>query len=425
MKFLKTHILFLSAYVGSGDYEEYYEYDDYDDPDKDPDESISSSLSTSTSTTPGTTITQHSSTYDQYPTTSLQSETHPHRHHHGEIRPIDDTEPSIQVAREPDLEKIHTEPTSTSEFEETEIYFSPEYTSPETSSTPLQTPATTTSTTTAATTTASTTTTTTSTTTTTTTTPSTPITEVSETKPEIVTPVSGLYKPSETLETDDEYDDYDEGDDEEAITEVPFTRNEVSLSENEREPILPEIITDTETTPVEVITMKSKTDPIEFEFDTIPTVKTTEDIRTTSVATEETVPSVTTTEMPLPISTVSTTSSITEKITTLEEEESTTIKHTTVRHTVSSTTTQKATTPQVTESIEYEVKNFPPTIQIRLNRIAVTAGKHFSKLVPEDMFTDMEDGNNLKLEFLDKDENPVNKSSWCQFNLKKREIYGL
>lgn len=55
----------------------------------------------------------------------------------------------------------------------------------------------------------------------------------------------------------------------------------------------------------------------------------------------------------------------------------------------------------------------------------VTAGKPFVVAIPTDVFYDNEDETNLKLELVDKNEQPLDKSFWIQFNAEKREIYGL
>lgn len=64
-------------------------------------------------------------------------------------------------------------------------------------------------------------------------------------------------------------------------------------------------------------------------------------------------------------------------------------------------------------------------IKARLAKLAVTAGKPFSHIVPMDTFYDTEDGTNLKLELLDKYERPLEAKSWIQYNTESRTIYGL
>lgn len=64
-------------------------------------------------------------------------------------------------------------------------------------------------------------------------------------------------------------------------------------------------------------------------------------------------------------------------------------------------------------------------IKSRLPKQPVTAGKVFSLIVPQELFVDNEDGINLRLELLDKNELALPQNSWIQFNPEKREIYGL
>lgn len=55
----------------------------------------------------------------------------------------------------------------------------------------------------------------------------------------------------------------------------------------------------------------------------------------------------------------------------------------------------------------------------------VTAGKFFKITIPEDTFYDKEDGSKLKLVLLDRNEEPIVKSAWIQFDDVNRVIYGL
>lgn len=75
--------------------------------------------------------------------------------------------------------------------------------------------------------------------------------------------------------------------------------------------------------------------------------------------------------------------------------------------------------------VEPENINNPPVIKVRLQKVAWTAGKPFTHIVPLDTFYDAEDGTNLKLELLDKHEKPLESKSWIQFNPETRHIYGL
>lgn len=89
---------------------------------------------------------------------------------------------------------------------------------------------------------------------------------------------------------------------------------------------------------------------------------------------------------------------------------------------VAPSTTTRTTT---TEFIEPEPLNYAPTIRNRYPKQAVTAGKSFSFIVPLETFHDTEDGHNLKLQLLDKNDNTLKPNSWIQFNSSKREVYGL
>ncbi|XP_063700769.1 dystroglycan 1 isoform X2 [Culicoides brevitarsis] len=89
------------------------------------------------------------------------------------------------------------------------------------------------------------------------------------------------------------------------------------------------------------------------------------------------------------------------------------------------TTTQIITQRTTTQEPEPEVRNTPPMLRNRLPKTPVTAGKAFKIAVPEENFYDAEDGTNLNLELLDKNEHVLKSDSWIQFNQKTREIYGL
>lgn len=111
-------------------------------------------------------------------------------------------------------------------------------------------------------------------------------------------------------------------------------------------------------------------------------------------------------------------------------QETTTPERTTVTQPTTSTTTPLPTTTTIqtttTEAyIEPENINNAPVIKSRLVKLAVTAGKPFNHIVPLSTFYDAEDGTNLKLELLDKQERPLEAKSWIQFNAETRNIYGL
>lgn len=79
----------------------------------------------------------------------------------------------------------------------------------------------------------------------------------------------------------------------------------------------------------------------------------------------------------------------------------------------------------MTTEPELEIVNNHPIIKIRLPKLAATAGKQFTHIVPLDTFYDAEDGTNLQLTLLDKHNQPLESKSWIQFNPQTREIYGL
>ncbi|XP_022912998.2 uncharacterized protein [Onthophagus taurus] len=242
------------------------------------------------------------------------------------------------------------------------------------------------------------------------------------------TTVSVLPKKSTTI--------IDEEDDDKTKIEVTsYIDNEVtSTTEIEKEIITsPTTTTSTTTSSTTTTTLPPSTTTTTTTSTTIlPPI-----LLTTNSTESQTTPITSTTETLLKLSTTTesanintTLSEVVESTTQLgpsteetnDTQEETVVKQTTLRHI---TTTQKPTSRVTTETIIYEVRNFPPTLQNRLNRVAATAGKAFNFTIPEDTFSDLEDGTNLKLEFLDAEGRPVDKYSWCQFRQEAREIYGL
>lgn len=90
-------------------------------------------------------------------------------------------------------------------------------------------------------------------------------------------------------------------------------------------------------------------------------------------------------------------------------------------------TTERPSTARTTEEVVYGVKNIQPTIDHRLAKQVAVAGKVFSFVIPEDTFSDLEDGNtrNLRLIFKTKEGTSVPPTSWLQFSPEKQEVYGL
>lgn len=96
------------------------------------------------------------------------------------------------------------------------------------------------------------------------------------------------------------------------------------------------------------------------------------------------------------------------------------LTHTTTRQPETSSTTDAST-----DYVEPRQENSSPIIKMRLQKLAVTSGKAFSFVVPEETFIDAEDQTNLRLELTDKSGQELKPTSWLQFNADKREIYGL
>ncbi|XP_041448030.1 dystroglycan isoform X7 [Drosophila obscura] len=96
---------------------------------------------------------------------------------------------------------------------------------------------------------------------------------------------------------------------------------------------------------------------------------------------------------------------------------------TTTRATPEATST--VSTFASTDYVEPQPENSVPIIKTRLQKLAVTSGKAFTMIVPEDTFWDAEDQGNLRLELTDKDGHELKSNSWLQFNADKRELYGL
>ncbi|XP_065166984.1 dystroglycan 1 [Atheta coriaria] len=254
---------------------------------------------------------------------------------------------------------------------------------------------------------------------------------------------------------DEDEEEYEDEDDPESETELPdFGQLPVDVKPHlelvtERDDAFPDVQSTKiielvpETTPLSTTTSTTTTTttttttpmPATTTIAAVPVTSTSSLPSTTTLAattqsttveqTESTtVPDTPPTTLVTEAVTTTTTTTTTERPTTEAEPETTTsIKQTTVRHLP--TTTQSASTAAQTETVEFELKNFPPSIQNRLKRIATTAGKAFNYIVPLDTFTDVEDGTDLVLELLDADGKALNKSSWCQFNQGSREIYGL
>lgn len=396
---------------GSGDYDYDDQYDEYDDEDIADNEKPVEKAKVSTKATTTTAVISTPST-EATTTSSTTTESHPHRHHHGELKPL---EPDVHAVNQPPVYQAipETSINITSNIIEDTL---PEVTLPITpltvltsSTEKLTTPEKVTERTVVS------------------SSPSSSTTYRSTVRqPEATTNQASVLESEKTSDYDNY--DYEDEDDEESETVVPesTTKKKTLVTDiieiDTEEPVFevtfkPKVTTTTENpeiATVSVLVTESETALKETPPTTLEETQSTLDFNVTKVPlTAATTPTTTTT-----------TTTTTFRTTTETEEEDTTLKQTTLRH-VASTPKTTATVHQYTESIEYEVKNFPPTIQNRLKRLPVTAGKMFSYIIPQDTFTDMEDGTNLLLEFLSSDGQPVKNDSWCQFNARKREIYGL
>lgn len=82
-------------------------------------------------------------------------------------------------------------------------------------------------------------------------------------------------------------------------------------------------------------------------------------------------------------------------------------------------------TPSITDDIE--PKNFKPIIAHRLKKIAATAGKILRFKIPENTFSDVEDGStsHLNLNFKNLDETPIPTNSWIKFDRKNQELLAM
>lgn len=83
------------------------------------------------------------------------------------------------------------------------------------------------------------------------------------------------------------------------------------------------------------------------------------------------------------------------------------------------------TTSATTEEIE--PRNFKPTIAHRLKKVAATAGKVLRFKIPENTFTDIEDGStsHMSLSFKTAEKKPISPNSWIKFDSVNQEILAL
>lgn len=73
------------------------------------------------------------------------------------------------------------------------------------------------------------------------------------------------------------------------------------------------------------------------------------------------------------------------------------------------------------------VPNFKPTIERRVKKLTVVAGKIWRFQIPHDTFVDIEDGDtrHLKLLFMTSERTSIPATSWIQFDPEKQMLYAL
>ncbi|KAF6216608.1 hypothetical protein GE061_000952 [Apolygus lucorum] len=83
--------------------------------------------------------------------------------------------------------------------------------------------------------------------------------------------------------------------------------------------------------------------------------------------------------------------------------------------------------PTPFEEVVIDTKNFPPNIGQRLKKLPITAGKVLRYKIPEEAFSDLEDGStkDLTIKLLTSEGAPLADNSWIQFNNDTKEIYAL
>lgn len=222
--------------------------------------------------------------------------------------------------------------------------------------------------------------------------------------------------------------------DEEVKSETPLVITSSTTTTTTTEtPTTVQIIVDTEPPPLIVYN-----EPTTQVTSAATTLNVSESSPTTvETITTTTVTSTTTTEAPAiteavtvkePTTQFVVNISTTERLMTTPEEETTT-RVTTPRH-ISTTVTEEAVIiPETAQPVDIvpvpPPQNTKPYIEQRLQFKSVIAGKVFRYEIPKNTFKDAEDGYNLALEVLDGTGQPLSKDSWLQFNPTRRELYGL
>lgn len=119
--------------------------------------------------------------------------------------------------------------------------------------------------------------------------------------------------------------------------------------------------------------------------------------------------------------TTTTTSTTTQVPTTTTTIATTTVQSTTIPNEVTSDVSEILPT---TNDYDDEVNN-KPYVAKRMKKLQAIAGKTFTHTIEDSIFDDQEDGKDLKIQLLDKNEQPLQSNSWIKFDPKKQEIYGL
>ncbi|KPU76980.1 uncharacterized protein Dana_GF13572, isoform C [Drosophila ananassae] len=141
-----------------------------------------------------------------------------------------------------------------------------------------------------------------------------------------------------------------------------------------------------------------------------------------SQATQASLKTTTTTTLTSTTATISTTTATTTLSESPKQSTPTVASGTTTTTALPESSSSFASTDYVEPPAE---ENSPPVIETRLPKFAVTSGKAFTFVVPRETFADAEDQGNLRLDFTDKDGHELKSTSWLQFNVDKRELYGL
>lgn len=392
---------------GSGDYDGDYYEDDYDEEleyDGNEEDELPQTVTTKAtpSTSKATTTVTTTTTTTQQPIVTSEitesSSTHAHRHHHGEPKDILPSWPIANNSFET-VSNFLPPVTIPSKIPETTLFTTPTKTSDAVSE---------------------------GTSSSTTSLPTIENKNIDVSTASSTTSFKLLTDPDDIY--DDNNEDYEDEITDENESQTIISENEVTFTFTPKTPLVP-----VETTTVhEPTKINIKTTEVPLNESVI--VKQNEDfeIETESNTRINDFDEITTTPQITTVSSTTSSTSVSLASTTLTPEdyftviETATTKITTQRDTYTESIATSVSPSTTKKDVEYEsVKNYPPYIENRLKRKYVIAGKVFRYIIPEDTFKDLENGYNLKIEFLDWEENPIKLNSWCQYNPVTREVYGL